>query len=132
MGGDGSLRIDLGPGSCTCCHHGHDWADDLSNRSSATGNGHSRSHESHDRHQAPATIEATPCDCTHLQITIAWTAVTVSPQANRSIVLPSVMAVVRDGDWGRAVSPMTTIASLIRGSNDLSAATALRSDILRC
>jgi hypothetical protein len=132
MGGDGSLCIDLGPGSCACCQHGHDWAEDLSHNPSANGNRHSRSHDACNRHQAPATIEATPCDCTHLQITVSWTAVTVSPETIRPIVLPSLAALVGDRDWGSDLSPLRASASLSYLSNDISAATALRSDILRC
>jgi len=129
MDGDGSLCIDLGPGSCACCQHGHDWAEDLSQNPSANGNRHS--HQSCDRHQAPATIEATPCDCTHLQITVAWTAVTVSPEANRLIILPSLTALVGNRDGGSALSPPRAGASLNQLSNDLSAATTLRSALLR-
>jgi len=129
---DGSLCIDLGPGSCACCRHGHHWTEDLSSILSANGSEHSRSHDSCDRHQPPVTIEATPCDCTHLQITVAWTAVTVSPEANRFIVLPSLTALVGEGDWERTFSPPRASASLNFRSNDPSAATALRSDILRC
>ena len=132
MGGDGSLCIDLGPDSCACCRHGHDGAEDVLSIPAANGQKRAHCHASCDRHQAPVSIEATPCDCTHLQITVAWTAVTVSREANRFVVLPSLVVLVDNADWRSILSPPPAIALVNLPASDSSAATALRSAILRC
>lgn len=75
LDGDGSLCIDQGPDSCCCdqvvCQ-------DRSSEPQSSVVGLARSH----------------CDCTHIQITVAWTAVIVAPQKA----------------WHAAVSSQTALA----------------------
>jgi hypothetical protein len=113
MDGDGELCVDLGPGSCNCQHQ-HDSAKNAGNEG---------------REQR---VKDTSCDCTHVQITVAWTAVTVSPEGTRSVVLPSLTAVVSEVDGACLRLPRSTEALLSPPHNVFCPQNTARGLILRC
>jgi hypothetical protein len=116
LDGDGELGIDLGPESCNCCRHQHD---------SANYRGHDRTCDEHG-------VALTHCDCTHVQITVAWTAVTVPPEGNRPVVASGAAAVVADIDGPSRLLLPEAAASLTTPRCPLSVQSTMRSAILRC
>ena len=72
--GDGEVCIDLGPSSCNCCRHQHGLEDDHASPEQRVGD--------------------SSCNCTHLQLTVPWTAVTVTSNVTDSACLSSPAAFV--------------------------------------
>lgn len=119
---DGAVCVDLGPASCACCRHHHDAQTAWNGGEDGTTSGQRR----------PGCIDAPSCDCTHVQITVAWTAVTVSSQASRSVDRPAVSAILADcarSGMG-SVSPAGRL--LIGPACEFSSGIAGRSAVLRC
>jgi hypothetical protein len=114
---DGTVCVDLGPDSCACCRHHHD----VEAASNTTG-----------IHSEPAGVDAPPCDCTHVQITVAWTAVTVSRQGSGPIDLPVVAAFLGDGGRSELTSAVAPGRLLIGPASEFSSGIAGRSAVLRC
>jgi len=121
MDEDGAVCIDLGPGFCACGGHHHDLAE-----------GAPPAPVLPDRHKLPDRVGGLPCDCTHLQITVSLTAVTIPPKTNRSIVLPSPTALVGHCDRGQVFSLSSGGALVSPDDEGLSSASVPRSAILRC
>ncbi|HEX4071080.1 MAG TPA: hypothetical protein VHX68_07920 [Planctomycetaceae bacterium] len=119
---DGAVCVDLGPASCVCCRHHHD-AETAWN---ATGESPTSDHSE------PACIDAPPCDCTHVQITVAWTAVTVSRQESRSLDRPAVSAILADCAQNGIGSVSPAGRLLIDPACEFSSGIAGRSAVLRC
>ncbi len=84
---DGEVCIDLGPGSCSCCRHEYDAADDPG------------------RPEQERRIGGSPCECTHLQITVSWTAMTVSSDGTHLARLSTLTPFVADDEIGRSLTP---------------------------
>jgi hypothetical protein len=116
LDGDGELGIDLGPESCNCVRHQHD----------------STNYHRHDRTCDEHGVALTHCDCTHVQITVAWTAVTVLREENRPVVASGAAAVVADIDGPSRLLLLEAAASLTTPRCLLSAQSTMRSAILRC
>jgi hypothetical protein len=119
---DGAVCVDLGPASCACCRHHHD----AESSRHATGECPTRGHSE------PVRIDAPPCDCTHVQITVAWTAVTISPRGNGPIDAPVVTAFLGEGAWSEIASAVLPGCLLIDPACEFSSGIAGRSAVLRC
>jgi hypothetical protein len=119
---DGAVCVDLGPNSCTCCRHHH--------HAQTARNGTGAGAMIGDRQAG--CIDAPFCDCTHVQITVAWTAVTVSRQESRSVVFPAVSAILADGA-GNGVGSLSTAGHLLIGpACGFASGMTGRSAVLRC
>ena len=116
LDGDGELDIDLGPGSCNCWRHQHD----------------SKNPGENDRTCDEHRVAESPCDCTHLQITVAWTAVTVAPEGSHPVVPSRLAAVVADIGGACLLLPPTAVASPTTPRCTLRSQRTARSTILRC
>ncbi len=119
---DGAVCVDLGPASCACCRHHHDAETEWN----ATGDSPTSDHSE------PARVDAPPCDCTHVQITVAWTAVTVSPQGNGPIDVPAVAAFLGEGAGTEIASAVLPGRLLIDPACEFLSGIAGRSAVLRC
>jgi hypothetical protein len=109
---DGEVCIDLGPGSCSCCRHEHEPADDQG--------------------RPERRIGGSPCDCTHLQITVPWTVVTVSSDETRLVRLSSLTPFVADGEIGRSLTPALHDSPLTVNRDARCRDRGARMAILRC
>ena len=132
MDGEGALCIDLGPGSCTCCRYHQGLAEGTWEHRSPDEHRCMSAHGSLDHQASPIRVGGPPCDCTHLQITVAWTAVTVSPEGSRFVVLPSYSALVGNGGAACVLLLSRAGDSLSAPSNEHSVQSVPRSVILRC
>jgi hypothetical protein len=112
---DGTLCVDLGPSACTCCGHHDD------------NTGDERTCE-----DSPDRVTGVPCDCTHVQITIAWTAVTVSREGHRPHLLPSLPAFFGENRAACLLSPRQPNAVMTAASYEFPAGDAAHSVVLRC
>jgi hypothetical protein len=121
---DGEVCIDLGPGSCSCCRHEHDAADDPG-----------RPEQSPERRpeQSPERgIGGSPCECTHLQITVPWTAVTVSSDGTHLARLSTLTPFVADDEIGRSLTPALHDFTLTVNRDVHCGDGGARTAILRC
>ena len=82
------------------------------------------------RDESHGHVSGQPCDCTHVQITVAWTAVTVSPEGSRSIMLPTSTALVSDADNTLAGLPQSAGNEIFFASRAVARASSR--SILRC
>ena len=117
---DGEVCIDLGPGSCSCCRHEHEAANDQ-------GRPEQRSQQSSERR-----IGGSPCECTHLQITVPWTAVTVSSDGARLVHASNLTPFVADAAIGRSLIPALHDSSLVLNRDVHCCDRGARTAILRC
>jgi len=109
---DGEVCIDLGPGSCNCCRHEHEPVND----------------QGRPEHR----IGGSPCDCTHLQITVPWTVVTVASDATRLVRLSSLTPFVADDEIGRSLTPKLQDSPLTVNRDVRCCERGARTAILRC
>jgi hypothetical protein len=119
---DGAVCVDLGPASCACCRHHHD----------AESPRHATGESPTSGPSEPARVDASPCDCTHVQITVAWTAVTLSRLGNGPIDAPVVAAFLGEGAWSEVASAVLPGRLLIDPACEFSSGITGRSALLRC
>jgi hypothetical protein len=109
---DGEVCIDLGPGSCNCCRH---------------------ENEPTDNHACPEQrFGGSPCDCTHLQITVPWTAVTVSSDGAHVVRLSGLTPFVASNGFTRGLTPGLHESILTANHDVRYCDRGSRTAILRC
>jgi hypothetical protein len=110
--GDGEVSIDLGPSSCNCCRHQHGLDDDHASPEERVGD--------------------TSCNCTHLQLTVPWTAVTVTSDATHSVGLSSLAAFVVENGKIDSLLHASHESTILVLSDVPSRQSSARTAILRC
>lgn len=88
---DGDLSIDLGPGACQCERH---------------------SHQTPERQAGSIQGEriASNCDCAHVPLTVAWTAVTVNSKESRPATLSHTPALLTNLDGSGCLPPACEVS----------------------
>jgi len=133
LDGDGSLCIDQGPDSCGCersndCHeHSGSIRDACPNHQVA------RLDRSSDSQFAAVCLERPHCDCTHIQLTVPWTAVIVAPQKAWQAAVSSQTVFANNQSGIEGTLPLVLSRTLRSRSIDRISASAFPSlVVLRC
>jgi hypothetical protein len=89
---DGELSIDLGPGACQCDRHSHPLADQAAPI------------------QGERIAASTTCDCVHVPLTVAFTAVTVNSKETRAIAVSNPPALLTNSAGRICLTPLCQVS----------------------